>query len=226
MRANLKKLKLICLEEGLGFESCTLSAFSQFLDLAALSDTETLEYSTFAKDVGVSSPTIKSYFEILEHTLIGEHLNAYRKRPKRRLQLTPKFYFFDVGIVNFLAKRRQLESGSELWGKAFENWLFNEIRAYRSYRLPELGIAFWRVKKETEVDFVLGDMEVAVEAKARTHIREDHLRGLRLIREDYPMVRRRIVVSQEPRARITEDGIEILPFHNFLEQLWSGEIIR
>ena len=59
-----------------------------------------------ASDVGVSAPTIKSYFEILEDTLIGQFLPAYRKRPKRRIQTSPKFYFLkmyllDIKIVVF-----------------------------------------------------------------------------------------------------------------------------
>ncbi|NQW45760.1 MAG: ATP-binding protein [Deltaproteobacteria bacterium] len=214
-------LKEEIFDEGL---SRNLPAFSQFLELASLSDTEQVEYSTFASDVGVSSPTVKSYFEILQDTLIGEFLPIYRKRPKRRLSLTPKFYFFDVGIVNFLARRRQLEPGSETWGKAFENFIFNEIRAYKSYRSPDLPISFWRVKKETEVDFILGDMEIAIEVKGRANIREDHLKGLRLLKEDYPNIKRRIVVSMERIKRKTVDSIEVLPYHDFLEELWSWKL--
>jgi predicted AAA+ superfamily ATPase len=211
-------LKEEILEEGL---SRNLPAFSRFLDLASLSDTEQVEYSTFASDVGVSAPTIKAYFEILQDTLLGEHLEIYRKKPKRRLSLTPKFYFFDVGIVNHLAKRRQIEPGSDAWGKAFENWIFHEIRCYKSYKSPDLPISFWRVKKETEVDFILGDMEIALEVKGRNNIREDHLKGLRLLKEDYPKIKRRLVVSMENHRRTTPDGIEILPYQDFLDELWT-----
>jgi predicted AAA+ superfamily ATPase len=211
-------LKEEILEEGL---TRNLPAFSRFLDLAALSDTEQIEYSTFSSDVGVSAPTIKGYFEILQDTLLGETLESYRKRPKRRLSLAPKFYFFDVGVVNFLAKRRQLEPGSDLWGKAFENWIFHEIQAFKSYKLHDLPIAFWRVKKETEVDFILGDMEVAIEVKGRSNIREDHLKGLRLLKQDYPSIKRRLVVSMESFRRTTEDGIEILTYKDFIDELWA-----
>jgi predicted AAA+ superfamily ATPase len=75
-----------------------------------------------------------------------------------------------------------------------------------------------------EVDFVLGDMQVAVEAKSGARITRDHLSGLRALKEDHPRVARRIVVCREPRARKTEDGIEVLPVASFVRQLWAGDL--
>ena len=184
-----------------------------------------MAYDTFARDVGVSSPTIKSYFEILSDTLIGDFLHVYKRRPKRRLALTPKFYFFDVGLVNILAKRKELEAGSELWGKAFENYIHHELQSFKSYKVPDLDIGFWRLSSQIEVDFILGDMEVAVEVKSSKKIREDQLSGLRNIIEDHPKIKKRIMVSCELRSRVTSDGIEILTYQDFLNQLWAKKII-
>jgi hypothetical protein len=39
-------------------------------------------------------------------------------------------------------------------------------------------------------------------------------------------VKRRFVVSLDPRPRRTEDGIEILPYAVFAERLWQGELLR
>ncbi|MDE0448792.1 MAG: DUF4143 domain-containing protein [Spirochaetaceae bacterium] len=58
----------------------------------------------------------------------GRFLPGYRRRPKRRVVAAPKFYFGDVGVVNFLARRGALQPGGELFGKAFENWVFHERR--------------------------------------------------------------------------------------------------
>ena len=60
-------------------------------------------------DTAVSSPTAKSYFEILVDTMLGRWLPSYRKRPKRRVAMLPKFYFSDVAVVNQLAKRGTVE---------------------------------------------------------------------------------------------------------------------
>ncbi|SPD71824.1 hypothetical protein PITCH_A1060001 [uncultured Desulfobacterium sp.] len=51
-----------------------------------------------------------------------------------------------------------------------------------------------------------------------------HLKGLRKFKEEYS-ARRSILVSQDSTPRKTEDNIEILPWKEFLEQLWEGKIM-
>ena len=65
--------------------------------------------------------TVRGYFEILEDTLLGRFLPAYRRQPKRRVVAAPKLYFGDVGVVNFLARRGALQPGGAPFGNAFEN---------------------------------------------------------------------------------------------------------
>ncbi len=201
-----------------------LPTFSDFLDAAALSDGEIVNFSNIARECGVSSHTTKSHFEILEDTLLGRWLPAYRKRPKRRVIGSPKFYFVDVGVVNRLARRGELLPGSEMYGKAFENWVFHELSAFLSYREFDGALSYWRLASGIEVDFVLGDMQAAIEAKCSARITRDHLKGLRSLAEDHPRVGRRIVVCREPRSRKTDDGIEILPAATFARRLWSGDL--
>ena len=202
-----------------------LPVFSGFLAAAALTDGEIVNFSNVAADCGVSSHTAKSHFEILEDTLLGRWLPAYRKRPKRRLVTAPKFYFADVGIVNRLAKRGALAPGSELYGKAFENWVFHELTAYLAYREIDLALAYWRLAGGTEVDFVLGDMALAIEAKASEKIVARHLKGLRSLAQEHPNVGRRVVVCLEPRPRRTEEGIDVLPAEEFVHRLWQGRLL-
>lgn len=202
-----------------------LPAFSNFLSAAALSDAELVNYATLARDCGISGPAVKEYFQILIDTLLGRFLEAYRKRPKRRVIGAPKFYFSDVGVVNYLAKRGRLAPGSELFGKAFENWVFHELCAHRAYSEKDYDLAYWRLASGIEVDFIMGDMEAAIEAKSSARITTDHLGGLREIIKDHPKLKKRIVVSLEERPRKTEDGIEILPYSVFMKRLWSDALI-
>lgn len=202
-----------------------LPTFSDFLDVAALSDCEIVNFSNLARECGVSSHTTKNHFQILEDTLLGRWLPAYRKRPKRRVIGAPKFYFVDVGIVNRLARRGELQAGSELYGKAFENWVFHELSAHASYHGHDKALSYWRLASGIEVDFVLGDMAVAIEAKSSAKITRDHLKGLRSLVADHPRVTRRVVVCREPKARKTDDGIEILPAETFPRRLWNGDIV-
>jgi predicted AAA+ superfamily ATPase len=201
-----------------------LPAFSDFLTAAALADGSLVNYTTIARDCGVSAYTVKEYFQILVDTLLGSFLPAYRKRPKRRVIQTPKFYFADVGVVNHLAKRGSLEAPSELFGAAFENWVFHELSAYRAYRGFGFDLSYWRLASGIEVDFVVDDFRLAVEAKAARRIHADHLKGLRELHVDH-RVRRRVVVSLDERPRSTDDEIEILPWRTFVARLWAGDLI-
>jgi len=202
-----------------------LPTFSRFLDVAALSDTELVNASNIARDCGVSSPTVASYFEILVDTLLGRWLPAYTKRPKRRVIGAPKFFFSDVGVVNQLAKRGALARGGELYGKALENWVFHELSAAIAYRESASELSYWRLASGIEVDFVIDQIRIAIEVKASANITGDHLKGLRAIAEDHPRVERRIVVCLEPRRRKIDGDIEILPIDAFLQELWSGALL-
>jgi len=201
-----------------------LPVFSEFLNIASLSDTEPVNFSTIARDCGVSSQTIKEYFQILEDTLLGRWLPSFRKRPKRRVAASAKFYFSDVGIVNFLAKRGSIEQGGELYGKAFENWCFHELNAYNMYNETFAAFYYWRLAGGTEVDFIVNDMEIAIESKATQNITAKHLKGLRSLKIDHPELKRRLVVCCEDKPRITDDGIEIVPSAAFAEMLWNNEL--
>ncbi len=201
-----------------------LPAFSGFLDAAALSDTEPVNFSNVARECGVSGRTAKAYFGILEDTLLGRWLPAWRTRRKRRLIGAAKFYFSDVGVVNRLARRGTVVRGSELYGKAFENWVHHELAAYVGYTEFDGELTHWRLPSGVEVDFVLGDMHLAVEAKAARAIGRHHLKGLRSLAQEHD-VGRRVIVCLEPRPRRTRDGIDVLPAEAFVRRLWSGELV-
>lgn len=200
-----------------------IAAFSRFLEAAAFSNGEIVNYTNIASDCGVSSPTIREYFQILEDTMTARFLPSYQKKPKRRVILSPKFYFFDVGIANFLLKRNRIEPGSEAFGKAFEHYIYHEIFAHCQYSDIHYPISYWRTTSQIEVDFILGDNEVAIEVKATSNVTHRHLKGLRSFAEEYK-VKKLIVISNDPYPRMLENVL-VLPWNVFLEQLWAGEIL-
>jgi predicted AAA+ superfamily ATPase len=167
---------------------------------------------------------VRGYFEILTDTLIGAWVPAFQKRAKRRVIEAPRFYFFDVGVVNELARRGQLRAGASEFGAAFEHFIWMELRAHASYSRLRYPIAYWRTASGFEVDFVIAGGAVAIEAKSTDNPTADHLKGLRAFKDElHPP--RCLLVSRVPRPRRTSDGIEILPWRDFLRQLWAGEIV-
>lgn len=200
-----------------------ISSFSRFLEMAAFSNGEIVNYSNIATDCGVSSPTIREYFQILEDTMTGRFLPSYQKKPKRRVILAPKFYYFDIGISNHLLKRGIISPGSESFGKAFEHFIYHEIYSHCHYSDLNYPVSYWRTASNIEVDFILGDHEVAVEVKSSEMANPRHLKGLTSFSEEYN-TKKLILVSNDPLPRKT-GNILILPWRIFLEQLWAGEII-
>ena len=107
-----------------------LYTFSRFMEVAALSNGEIVNFNNIATECGISAPTVKEYFSILEETLIGYMIPAFTQKVKRRVIQSPRFYYFDVGIANFLLKRTALNQGSPEFGHAFEHFILQEIIAY------------------------------------------------------------------------------------------------
>jgi len=199
------------------------TVFSQFLEVAAFSNGEMVNYTNIASECGVSSPTIKEYFQILQDTLVGRFVPAYQKKPKRRVITAPKFYYFDVGIVNFLLKRGKIELGTEIFGNAFEQFIYQEIYAHSSYSGLDYEISYWRTASQIEIDFVLGNHEVAIEVKSSENVTSRHLKGLKAFMEEYK-VNHAILICNEKLPRKQGD-IWILPWQVFLEKLWGGALI-
>ncbi|MBK9190323.1 MAG: ATP-binding protein [Crocinitomicaceae bacterium] len=200
-----------------------VNVFTQFLEAAAFSNGEMVNYANIAADCGVSAPTIKEYFQILQDTLIGRFVPAYQKKPKRRVIIAPKFYFFDMGIVNHLLRRGKIDFGGEIFGHAFEHFIYLEIYAHSHYSGLDYPISYWRTASQIEIDFVLGNNEVAIEIKSGSKVNERHLKGLISFSEEYK-VKHAILVCNEPLARKV-GKILILPWKNFLQKLWAGELI-
>jgi len=200
-----------------------VEVFSRFLEAAAFSNGEMVNYSNIATDCGVSATTVKEYFQILQDTLLGRFLPSFQKKPKRKVIVAPKFYLFDVGIAKVLLNRGKISPKTELFGKAFEHFIYQEIYAHSRYSDKEYPICYWHTTSNLEVDFILGDHEVAIEVKSTDHAKSEYLRGLKAFAEEYE-VKKKILVSNDPLPRISDD-ILILPWQVFLQRLWADEII-
>lgn len=202
-----------------------IPAFSKFLEAAAFSNGDVAVHNKIASECGVSSPTVKEYFDILVDTLIGSFVPSFQKRPKRRVVQAPRFYYFDVGLANYLLKRGHIAPKSEIFGKAFEHFIYQEIRAHSHYSGIKYPISYWRTSSDLEVDFILGDHEIALEVKGVEQVSGSHMKGIKAFQEEYT-TKKAIIVSLDPKPRQLDNGIIVLPWEKFLQNLWNGEIIH
>ena len=207
-----------------------LDAFTRFLQVAALSNAEIVNYTNIAQDCGVSAKTVKEYFAILEETMLGFYLPAYTKTVKRKLIQSPKFYYFDVAIPNHLLHRRTLMPGTDLYGHAVEHLVIQELRAFLSYSFGEdKALRYWRtLDNKYEVDALLCDamtnvVEVAIEVKSSDRVASNDTKGLKALGEEHPETKL-ILLSMEDKPRIL-NGVEVWPITLFFQRLWARKII-
>lgn len=198
-----------------------IPAFAEFLRVAAMTSGELLNYTNVASEIGVSAKVVRNYFQILEDTLLGFRLQPWSKTKTRRLIETEKFYLFDVGVANYLARRKPFY-GSREFGKSFEHFLLMEFKAYQAYKDPELQLYYWRTSTGMEVDFILGDMKLAVEVKASQRVHSRDAKGLIALQEDQNIVRS-VIVSFEKEPKRLNNNIECLYWEDFLKMLWNDE---
>lgn len=213
------------LKEEIAAEALTrnVQAFARFLEVAAFSNGSVVNFNNIARECGVSAPTAREYFQILEDTLLARFVPSFQKRMKRRVVQAAKFYLFDVGVANTLLKRGSIEEGSEAFGHAFEHLIFHELRSHSHYSGAEYPLAYWRTTSGFEVDFILGDREVAIEVKGVTEVHPHHLKSMRVFRDEYKP-KKTIIVSLDKKIRVM-DGVTIMPWRVFLRDLWSGAIV-
>lgn len=206
-----------------------LAGFSRFLDSMALSHGEMTNFVNIARDCGVDAKTVKEYYAILVDTLVGYRLDPFHKLGKRDvITSTPKFYLFDVGVAGHLMGR-SIESlkGKEA-GAAFEHWILTELIAYRDLNELDFSISYWRTKSDLEVDFILGNGDVAIKVKISSDVHKKDLRGLEAFIEEHEP-KQAYCVSLTPKARklSLSNGVHAidLPWQDFVQKLWNKKIV-
>jgi predicted AAA+ superfamily ATPase len=215
-------LKEEVFDEGL---TRNVTAFSRFFDAMAYSHGELTNFANIARDSGVDAKTVKEYYQILVDTLLGTFIEPYKTRQERQvITKAARFYLFDVGVAGAVTKRHLAEERGEQFGRAFEHFILMEILAHRSYRDLGYDVHFWRTKSGLEVDFVLGRGEVAIEVKGTSRVDSTAFRGLRAFMDDHHP-RRAILVCNERSPRV-HDGVNVLPWREFLARLWNGDILK
>ncbi|MFO0874042.1 MAG: ATP-binding protein [Phycisphaerales bacterium] len=194
-----------------------LGGFARFLDVAAAQSGELLNVSAVARDAGVAARTVQEYFQILEDTLIGVRLQAWRRSIRARLVAHSRFYFFDTGVTNALNHRLTASIDSAARGRLFEQWLVLECQRLIDYARSEARLFFWRTNHGAEVDLLVerhGKLVAAVEAKTSRRIVGADLSGLRSFATENPGVPRFVVTPDAQPHRL--EGVLVTNWKDFL----------
>jgi predicted AAA+ superfamily ATPase len=209
------------LAEEIAFEGLVrqLPSFARFLEVAALCNGQHISFANLASDTGVKRTTVMDWFQILKDTLMIFEIPVWQKAQKRKAIQMAKYYFFDIGVVRSLTHASELKSlQSPDIGLYFEHWVFHELQTSCDYKIHK-SLHTWRSTSQFEVDFIL-DETWAIEVKAKTHITKQDLKGLNALKEE-GLCTRYSVVCFAPHRLILDDGIEVIPFAEWVKELWN-----
>ena len=128
---------------------------------------QTINYSKLAASLGVSSPTVKLYVDILAETYMLRLLSPLEVNIKKRLVKSPKVYIRDSGILHSLLDIENFDDlfSHPVYGASWEGFCMENILSSISDRW---NASFYRTSSGKELDLVLekGQKKIAVEFKA------------------------------------------------------------
>lgn len=200
-----------------------LQGFMRFLEIAAQMHGEPINFSSIGRETGVSSKTAQEYFTILTDTLIAFRLNGWSHSVRKQTLQSPKYYFFDCGVLNALRGElaTELKPNSFRFGKLFETWVILEMIRLNHYFEKDLKFFYWRTNTQLEIDLIIQknprEPLSAVEIKSSTEPTSEDLKSLISFSKEFPNSNL-YVFSRTPHA-YTLKGIKILPWQEGIKKL-------
>jgi predicted AAA+ superfamily ATPase len=199
-----------------------LAPFRAFLDVAADASSQIVNYSRLARVVGSDPVSVKSYFGILEDTLLGFHLPAYHRSLRARQRLAPKFFFFDLGIQAALRRHLHLPLAESTYefGRRFEQFVIMEIFRLNHYRKMDYALSYLRTKDDAEIDLIVerpGSPTYLLEIKSARRVREDDVRTVAAFAASLPKSIP-LCLSRDEVSR-TIRGVRCLPWRGGIAEL-------
>lgn len=202
-----------------------LDEFQRLYKMCAFQTGNILNYSSLSKDLGISVPSCKKYISLLETSYQVFTLRPYYINIGKRLVKSPKIYFLDTGLANYLLGNLtydDLQFRGHL-GNIFETWVITEIFKSLSTLIPKPQYHFWRTENDAEIDLLIewGGNILPIEIKSASRVAERDIKGF----ESF------VPSSREKGSSILDPiviyrGAEVLPFRNNVkaipvEYVWS-----
>ena len=182
-----------------------MDPFRMFLEVAGQTSGNIVNYSKIARNIGSDPTSVKNYFQILEDTLLGFYMYPFNSSVRKRLAKTPKFYFFDVGVIRAIERKLHLaiEPGTYDFGRFFEHFVIQEIYRLNQYTQSQYALMYFKTKDQREIDVILerpGEPVRLIEIKSTDRVSEDHTRSLPAVCRDLSNSKA-LLLSREQTAK-------------------------
>lgn len=152
---------------------------------------------------------------------MGFFLQSFHPSVRKSQKLSPKFYFFDIGVKNFLAQLLDSRPvpGNSLYGDLFEHFIVTEIFRLNEYLSKDYRLSFLETKNNLEIDLILskGAQNIAIEIKSTDVIDYSEVRKVKILAQDIPNLQNIFYLSNHKEERLIE-GVHCLYWRDFISQ--------
>lgn len=131
--------------------------FRRFLQLLSANATQLLDMTLYAKDIGVSVPTIKRWLSILEASYIIFMVSPFYENHGKRITKSPKVYFYDTGLISYFTGIKTYEqyNNGPMAGALFENYIVSEIMKKELHLSTKSDLYYFRTASKVEIDLII-----------------------------------------------------------------------
>jgi len=189
--------------------------FHRFIQLLAARVGQLFDMSMYARDIGVSVPTIKRWLSILEASYIVFTLPPFYENYGKRIVKSPKIYFYDTGLVSYLTGITTFEQYDQgpLAGYLFENYIISEILKKELHTATHSALYYLRTQDKAEIDLIIDrkTSKTFIEIKKSATFHPNMIRTL----SNYAMPDNECLVLYRGE-RYEHRGIKVFPFEEYL----------
>lgn len=189
--------------------------FINFIRVLASLTGRLINYTSIAKDIGVSVNTIKSWLSILQTSGLIYLLHPYHNNLTKRVIKTPKVYFMDTGLACYLTKwntPETLEAGA-MDGAMLETYVVSEIIKSYWHNGKEPNIYFYRDNDQKEIDVVLEENGILypIEIKKKTNPNKSDIASFSILKNFGKKVGEGAVICTASTDLPITENVNVIP---------------
>ena len=144
--------------------------FLKFLTICAALNSQMLNLSRMAREVGISEPTAKRWLSILKSSGLIYLLKPYSNNAIKRAVKTPKLYFLDCGLVAYLTRWMTVDvlKYGAMNGAFFESYVVSEILKSYANAGADIDLYYLRDGSGREIDILIHENNILYPIEIKT----------------------------------------------------------
>jgi len=190
----------------------------RLLQMLASNQGSTLNFSVLARSLGVSMPSVKTYFSYYENAFLVHSLKPWSTNLKKRIVKSPKVFFTDTGMLHHLLGIKNFNSlmGHLAVGHSWEAFVINQLITVLK---PDDEYYFYRTQDGAEIDFLVRrNNSWLLAAEIKLSNAPTLTKGTHIAMEDLD-IKHLFVITPEADNYFIKKNIEVIGLLDILERV-------